>query len=58
MIDRIDHLVLTTTHPEACIDFYVRVMGMTLERFRGGTPGGTNGLPIRTAENQPACEGR
>lgn len=37
MIDRIDHLVLTTTHPEACIDFYVRVMGMTLERFRGGT---------------------
>jgi catechol 2,3-dioxygenase-like lactoylglutathione lyase family enzyme len=38
MIDRIDHLVLTTSHAEACIDFYVRGLGMTLERFRGGTP--------------------
>jgi catechol 2,3-dioxygenase-like lactoylglutathione lyase family enzyme len=33
MIDRLDHLVLTTAHPEACIDFYTRVLGMTLERF-------------------------
>ena len=38
MIDRFDHIVLTTAHPEACIDFYVRVLGMTLERFQGGTP--------------------
>ncbi len=38
MIDRIDHIVLTTAHPEASIDFYVRVLGMTLERFHGGTP--------------------
>ena len=38
MIERIDHLVLTTAHPDACIDFYVRVLGMNLERFTGGTP--------------------
>lgn len=38
MIERIDHLVLTTSHPDACIDFYVRVLGMNLERFTGGTP--------------------
>ena len=38
MIERIDHLVLTTAHPDACIDFYVRVLGMDLERFTGGTP--------------------
>ena len=38
MIERLDHLVLTTAHPDACIDFYVRVLGMDLERFTGGTP--------------------
>jgi len=38
MIDHLDHLVLTTSHEEACIDFYTRVMGMTLESFVGGTP--------------------
>ena len=38
MIERIDHIVLTTSHPDACIDFYVRVLGMNLERFTGGTP--------------------
>ncbi len=38
MIDHLDHLVLTTARPEACIDFYTRVMGMTLETFTGGTP--------------------
>ena len=38
MIDRLDHLVLTTSRPEACIDFYTRVLGMRLERFTGGTP--------------------
>lgn len=38
MIERIDHIVLTTSHPDACIDFYVRVLGMDLERFTGGTP--------------------
>ncbi len=38
MIDHLDHLVLTTSRPQACIDFYVRVMGMHLETFVGGTP--------------------
>ncbi|MET0656660.1 MAG: VOC family protein [Steroidobacteraceae bacterium] len=36
MIDHLDHLVLTTSHKEACIDFYTRVLGMTLETFREG----------------------
>lgn len=38
MIDHLDHLVLTTSRPEACIDFYTRVLGMQLESFVGGTP--------------------
>ncbi len=38
MIDHLDHLVLTTARPQACIDFYTRVMGMQLETFIGGTP--------------------
>ena len=38
MIDHLDHLVLTTARREACIDFYVRVLGMRLESFTGGTP--------------------
>ncbi len=38
MIDHLDHLVLTTANEEACIDFYTRVLGMTLESFVGGTP--------------------
>lgn len=38
MISHLDHLVLTTSHESACIDFYTRVLGMTLESFVGGTP--------------------
>ena len=38
MIDRLDHLVLTTTDEAACVDFYTRVLGMALETFVGGTP--------------------
>ena len=38
MIDHLDHLVLTTFNEDGCVDFYTRVMGMTLERFVGGTP--------------------
>lgn len=38
MIERLDHLVLTTSRESACIDFYTRVLGMTLECFVGGTP--------------------
>ncbi len=38
MIDHLDHLVLTTARPQACVDFYTRVLGMRLETFTGGTP--------------------
>jgi catechol 2,3-dioxygenase-like lactoylglutathione lyase family enzyme len=38
MIDHLDHMVLTTSNETACIDFYTRVLGMTLESFVGGTP--------------------
>lgn len=38
MIDHLDHFVLTTVNQDACIDFYVRVMGMKLETFAGGSP--------------------
>ena len=36
MIDHLDHLVLTTAHPDDCIRFYTEVLGMTLERFGEG----------------------
>ena len=36
MIDHLDHLVLTTSREAACIDFYTRVLGMTLETFGSG----------------------
>ncbi len=36
MIDRLDHLVLTTRDKAACIDFYTRVLGMRLETFGAG----------------------
>ncbi len=38
MIGQLDHLVLTTSDEKACVDFYTRVLGMTLETFTGGTP--------------------
>ena len=38
MIDHLDHIVLTTAHEAACVDFYTRIMGMRLETFVGGTP--------------------
>jgi catechol 2,3-dioxygenase-like lactoylglutathione lyase family enzyme len=38
MIDRIDHIVLTTRDKPACIRFYTEVLGMKLVRF--ATPGG------------------
>jgi catechol 2,3-dioxygenase-like lactoylglutathione lyase family enzyme len=38
MIDHLDHLVLTSANESACIDFYTRVLGMSLESFIGGTP--------------------
>lgn len=36
MIDHLDHLVLTTANEEACVRFYVEVLGMTLETFGAG----------------------
>ena len=36
MIDHLDHLVLTTIDRDACVDFYTRVLGMTLETFGAG----------------------
>jgi catechol 2,3-dioxygenase-like lactoylglutathione lyase family enzyme len=37
-VGQLDHLVLTTANEAACVDFYCRVLGMTLETFVGGTP--------------------
>jgi catechol 2,3-dioxygenase-like lactoylglutathione lyase family enzyme len=36
MIASIDHIVLTTRDLERCLDFYTRVLGMTLERYGEG----------------------
>jgi catechol 2,3-dioxygenase-like lactoylglutathione lyase family enzyme len=36
VIDRLDHIVLTTARTEQCVDFYTRVLGMKLERFGAG----------------------
>ena len=36
MIDHLDHLVLTTANEDACVRFYVEVLGMTLETFGEG----------------------
>ena len=37
MIDRVDHIVLTTRDKDACICFYSEVLGMKLEKFRTPT---------------------
>lgn len=36
MIASLDHLVLTTRNLVRCVDFYTRVLGMSLERFGEG----------------------
>lgn len=36
MIKSMDHIVLTTNHPDRCVDFYTRVLGLKLERFGNG----------------------
>jgi catechol 2,3-dioxygenase-like lactoylglutathione lyase family enzyme len=41
MIEAIDHVVLTTRDERKCIEFYTRVLGMTLERY------GDNRLALR-----------
>lgn len=45
MIHHLDHLVLTTFDEAACVDFYTRVLGMTLERFIGAQVNATSGVP-------------
>ncbi len=37
MLDRVDHIVLTTRDKDACIRFYTEVLGMRLEKFRTPT---------------------
>lgn len=36
MIDRLDHLVLTTAHEADCVHFYCTVLGMALQTFGEG----------------------
>jgi len=36
MIKSIDHIVLATRDLERCLDFYTRVLGMSVERFGEG----------------------
>ena len=36
MIDHLDHLVLTTADEDACVRFYVGILGMALETFGEG----------------------
>ena len=36
LVDHLDHLVLTTRDIVKCLDFYTRVLGMTVEPFGAG----------------------
>lgn len=36
MLRSIDHIVITTRDLDQCVDFYTRVLGMTLERYGKG----------------------
>lgn len=36
LIDRLDHLVLTTAHEAECVHFYCTVLGMELQTFGEG----------------------
>ena len=36
MLVAVDHIVLTTRDLERCLDFYTRVIGMTVERYGAG----------------------
>ncbi|NBB13130.1 VOC family protein [Pseudomonas sp. SLFW] len=58
MIDHLDHLVLTAVDADATVDFYTRVLGMTLETFGAGRMAFTFGhqkinLHIRGKEFEP-----
>nr|WP_285403455.1 hypothetical protein [Luteibacter sp. ME-Dv--P-043b] len=52
MIDHLDHIVLTCTDPEATTHFYVHVLRMKKETFRGGRVA----FLVRKPEDQPARE--
>src|SRR5437870_7306846 len=36
MLASVDHIVLTTRDLERCLDFYTRVLGMSVERYGAG----------------------
>ncbi|HEX2828918.1 MAG TPA: VOC family protein [Burkholderiales bacterium] len=36
MLASVDHIVLSTNDLEACLDFYTRVLGMTMETYGAG----------------------
>ena len=36
MLAAVDHIVLTTRDLERCLDFYTRVLGMTIEHYGAG----------------------
>lgn len=36
MIKSVDHIVLTTRDLDKCLDFYIRVLGMKMERYGNG----------------------
>lgn len=40
MISHLDHLVITTRNEADCIDFYTRVLGMSVQTFMAGKPPG------------------
>lgn len=58
MLSRLDHLVLTTTNEDACVAFYVGVLGMELETFGAGRKAFRFGdqkinLHVKGAEHEP-----
>jgi catechol 2,3-dioxygenase-like lactoylglutathione lyase family enzyme len=46
MIRTFDHVVLTTRDLERCLDFYSRILGMTIERY------GDNRIALRFGEHK------
>ena len=58
-ITDIDHFVITTQNLDACLNFYVRVLGMEHRKTNGHHnlyfPGGKISIHTREAEFQPAA---
>lgn len=59
-IKNIDHFVITTQHLQACLDFYVRVLGMEHRESKGHHnlyfPGGKISIHTCKGEFQPAAQ--